>query len=786
MLEFVQRGADRRGFFRRPDDMPEVLHRLLTQRGIATAEEAEAFLHPCEAQLRDPFLLNDMAAAVELIRRAIDANEKICVFGDYDVDGVCASAVMYLYLHSIGADVRVYLPSRHEEGYGLNENAVREIAGDCKLLITVDCGISCHDLIGLAKSLGMTCVVTDHHRPGETLPECPVVNPLLGGYPFGYLCGADVAFKLVWALGGRDAAMALIDLAAIATVADIVPLRDENRAIVYLGLQAINAAPRKGVKALIRNAGLKPGAITSQDIAFRLGPRINAGGRVCSARVPYELLISEDDFEVDTKADLLETQNTSRREIEKQIRDEAETQLADFDFTAHRIIMVRGEGWNAGVIGLAASHLKEKYHYPVIVFAEHDGLLTGSCRSIEGVDIFQALCRVDDLLLKYGGHEQAAGLTLKAEHFDALRERLDRYLTDYIPARFWLPRTAYDIPASIADFSEKTVRLLAALEPTGKDNPEPVFLADVSVLEKRRIGAGGAHLRVVAAQDGKRCAGVFFGAGDRADDMGEEMQILFTPQLNTWNGRTDVQLMLREMRETGAERRIAAARATQDDLQRKFLTDILRNKSICPGGAPGVIDMDALCALLEDNVQGIWVICASLDTAQDILRRAEERKPDLLIGHMPTDRRAFSSVIVCPERIGALPKGVRTLVTAGVPAIKCEDGIELRALSGVEGVAKEDIPDVDGMREVYKAIRLLTRQGSRTRGIDEMTEQLSSRCGLSRTACHLSVLALCDMKLIEVCFKPFSARLLPPTKTDPAASAVWRDIQSLRGGEFDR
>ncbi len=782
MLEFTQRSGEQRGFFRRPDGMPEVLHHLLMQRGITTAAEAEAFLHPCEAQLRDPFLLSDMAEAVGIIRRSVEAGEKICVYGDYDVDGVCASAVMYLYLHSIGADVRIYLPSRHEEGYGLNENAVREIAKDCKLLLTVDCGISCHDLIELAKSLGMTCVVTDHHRPGETIPECPVVNPLLGGYPFGYICGTGVAFKLVWALGGRDAAMALIDLAAIATVADVVPLKDENRAIVYLGLERINASPRKGVKALIENAGLKVGTLTSRDIAFRLGPRINAGGRIGSASVPYELLISEDDFQVTADADLLETQNTSRREIEKKIREAAETQLEDFDFTAHRIIMVRGEGWNPGVIGLAASHLKEKYHYPVIVFAEHEGLLTGSCRSIEGVDIFQALCRADDLLMKYGGHAQAAGLTLEAGNFDALRERLDRYLTDYIPAQVWLPKAEYDIPASIADFSESTVRMLSALEPTGKDNPEPVFLADVSMLEKRRIGAGGAHLRIVAAQDGKRCTGVFFGAGDRADDMDEEMQILFTPQLNSWNGRTDVQLMLHDMRQTDAGCRIRAARPDEGEMQRKFLTDLLYNGDIRFDADAEAIGADDLSALLEDNAQGVWVVCASLDIAGDIMGRTGEVRPDLVIGHMPADRRAFSSVIVCPEHITSLPGGVRTLVTAGVPAIAAGKDIKTYVLACAGGLAAADVPTVDGMREVYKALRAFIRQGLRLQSLEEWTEQLSLQCALSQTACHLSVLALCDMKLIETRNKPFSLQLLPAAKTDPETSAIWRSIQRLKGG----
>ena len=284
-------------------------------------------------------------------------------------------------------------------------------------------------------------------------------------------------------------------------------------------------------------------------------------------------------------------------------------------------------------------------------------MLTGSCRSIEGVDIYQTLCRADDLLEKFGGHSQAAGLTLKLENFEALWARLDAYLNEYIPARAWLPIAEYDVPASISAFTEATVRMLSALEPTGCANPEPVFRAQVNLIETRAIGAQGAHLRILASQGGARRTGIFFGAGEMARRLGDEAEILFTPQLNQWNGRMDVQLMLRAVRETDAADRIASARPQEDALQRRFLTELFYNKDIVFGDAPRSIALGALCARLEEAVQGTWVLCGSLKIARQIMDGADVTPPDLLIGRMPDDARAFSSVIVCPDRLAPLHAG---------------------------------------------------------------------------------------------------------------------------------
>ncbi|MBP3410989.1 MAG: single-stranded-DNA-specific exonuclease RecJ [Clostridia bacterium] len=779
MLRFVQRSGER-SWFERPEGMSPVLHQLLIQRGISSAEEAEVFLHPGMDQLNDPFLLSDMDTAAARIRRAIDADEPICVWGDYDVDGVSASAILYDYLTSEGAKVEVYLPSRHDEGYGLNESGLREIAQRASLLVTVDCGISSHDLIELAKELGLDCIVTDHHRPGEVLPECPVVNPLLNDYPFPYLCGAGVAFKLVHALAGLDAAMERIDLAAIATVADVVSLTGENRAIVHLGLQKINNAPRPGVAALMESARIEPGQADSQGVAFRIAPRLNAGGRLGSAWRSFNLLVQEEPFLAIAQADELEQENARRQSIEREIRAQAEEQLSDFDFSAHRILLVRGEGWNSGVIGLTASHLKEKYHYPVIALAEEDGMLVGSCRSIEGVDIFKTLSSAAELMEKFGGHSQAAGLTVKAENFEALWTALDEYLFENIPPETYMPSAAYDISASLDEFSEAFVRAMGALEPTGCGNPEPIFRTTVKLIEARAIGAQGSHLRLLCAENGARRTGIYFGAGELAGGLGEEAEILFTPQLNSWNGRVDVQLRLCALREMNTSARIDAANGREGLLLRRFLTELFYNRRISCTRSAVILTMQELKFRLEGNMQGTWILCAGLQDAKRIAAAMEPCPLDLSIGELPGDARAFNTLVVCPDRLDTYPKGLRTLVLAGLPVPdELPDGVKVYSLEGCSFPAGE-LPDVNQMREVYKAARNLSRRPVKIGDMEALVQILSEEVDLPPTCCHASLLALMDLKLVEVTTKP--VRLLVPAaqKTDPQSSALWRGMQKLR------
>lgn len=780
MLNYRMREGER-AYFPRPEGMSPTLHALLIQRGIATAEQAEEFLHPSASRLRDPMLLSDMGPATAAIRAAMENGEPICVYGDYDVDGVSASAILAGYLRAQGAKAEVYLPSRHSEGYGLNEPAIRAIAQRSRLMVTVDCGVTSVELIDLAKSLGLTCVVTDHHRPAERLPACPVVNPLLNDYPFGFLCGAGVAFKLVEALGGRAAAMEYVDIAALATVADVVPLIDENRILVRLGLERINAAPRPGLKALIEAAGLSDAALTAGNIGFQLAPRLNAGGRIGSAKRSYDLLAATDPAEAATIAAELEEENRTRRDVEEQIQLEAEAQLESFDFPAHRALVLAGKDWNPGVIGLTASRLVEKYHYPTILLSERDGVLTGSCRSIPGVDIHAALTAVKHLLVKYGGHRQAAGLTLAADRLDDFRTELDAWLFQNIPSAAYVPEMEYDLSVHFSELTAAFVQELDALAPTGFGNPAPVLRATAIPVEAKAVGRDGAHLRLTLSESGVQRGGIFFREGRRAGKLPPAVDALFTPKLNTFMSRTDVQLEMKALRSDDPLKELSSKIDGEDELQREFLTEVLYNNKINPEARGGqAISMDELSALLEENAQGTLILAGDLAIAGRILDAARGAPPDLWIREAPEDPRLFNALCVYPP--ASVPGRWRRVVRAGVPRdLPLPEGAEILNLD-FRPAWMDELPDVDGLREVYKAFRALSRRPFACDSPDDLFDRASAQSGLSFIACTVAALALHDMRLIQLTLDSRAARFdpLPMRRTDPESSAVWRRVRGWR------
>ena len=779
MLRYRLR-QEERAYFPRPDDMNPTLHALLIQRGIDSAEAARRYLAPDASQLRDPMQLSDMPAAVAMIRAALADRAPVCVYGDYDVDGVSASAILADYLRSLGGQVEVYLPSRHSEGYGLNEAAVRAIAGRAKLMVTVDCGVTSVALVALAKSLGLSCVVTDHHQPADELPDCPVVNPLLGGYPFPSLCGAGVAFKVVQALGGLDAAMPYVDIAALATVADVVPLTDENRAIVKLGLDRINDSPRPGLRALIDSAGLTERRINAGNIAFQLAPRLNAGGRIDSARRPHELLLSRTVAEAEPIAAELEEENARRKQIEQRIVAEAEAQLESFDFPAHRALVLAGEDWNAGVIGLAASRMVEKYHYPAILLGGGE-VLTGSCRSIPGVDIHAALKAVSGRLIRFGGHRQAAGLTIARSELEGFRRDLDEWLSRNIAPQCYVPEQEYDLEVSFAELTEAFVAQLDALQPTGFGNPAPVLRTRARTFEQRAVGLEGAHLKLTLSEGGIQRGGIFFRAGARAGRLPEQVDALFTPKLNTYLGRTDVQLELKCVNSGDALSEISAKIREESALQQSFLTEMLYNKEInFERAIPETISEAQLREMIAREPQGTLVLTADLAETGRLYGALANGAADVFIGEVPDDPRAFNALCAYPPR--NLPAGYRRVVLAGIPDCGAlpagAKAYRLAARAPWLGA----LPDVDQMREAYKALRRLAARPIRCTSLEMLAHLLSSATGLDSVCCAASALALADMKLIELalCGQPMCFRLNAAQKTDPDSSAVWRTLQAWR------
>ena len=495
--------------------------RLLAIRGIDTPEKAEAFLHPRLENLYDPFLLQDMEKIVSLIREAAANGTRIMVFGDYDADGICAAAILYETLREEGADVTWRLPSRHAEGYGLNEAAVREAARDCGMLITVDCGIAGAEEVALAKSLGLKVIVTDHHTLPEKLPEADAVtNPLLGGYPCPNLCGAGVALKICQALQGMAGVEKRLDLAAIATVADVVPLLDENRIIVAEGLKRIEGSVRPGLRALLRVSATNP-PLRADHLAFRIGPRLNAAGRLESADIAEQLLLTRDVEEAEGRA----------------------------DFDTSRVLVVSGEEWNPGLIGLTAGRLCERYHRPVVALSVSGDTATGSCRSVPGVNIFEMLKACGDLLERFGGHAQAAGLTLRTENIEAFREKLDRVVRENSDPSCFDQVKEYDLVLPFRTWTPAALTRLSALEPSGCGNPPPVFLlTDVSVQAMRRVGKDMTHLQMQLLSGDTMLKGIGFSMGAAADTGWQEIDILYKPVLNEFRGKISVEAQVTALR----------------------------------------------------------------------------------------------------------------------------------------------------------------------------------------------------------------------------------------------
>ncbi|MBQ5991726.1 MAG: single-stranded-DNA-specific exonuclease RecJ [Clostridia bacterium] len=540
---------------------------MLARRGLADDAAIESFLHPESGPLPDPFAFADMDRAVSLIRRAIEANERICVYGDYDTDGVCATAILTDALRSLGANVIYLLPSRQGEGYGLNRNAVDTMRRDgVRLIVTVDNGISAHGEIAYAKEAGMDTVVTDHHRCHETLPGAAAVvcasradqDPALK-----CLCGTSVAMLLASALGVRIAAF--LPVAALATMADVVPLTEMNRAIVRRGLPLIGAHP--GLSALLDAAGVSEIAGEST-LSFILAPRINAAGRMGDAeRAVRLLLLTDDEAERKTLAAELEGENVRRRAEEMRILKEAEAQIDEND---PRILVLCGTDWNTGVIGIVASRLVERFRCPVLLFSEVNGVLIGSGRSVPAVDLFQLLTGRKELLLRFGGHRLAAGATIEINAFETLKTALQNDLSERFP--LGLPEEACVVEDRLAlsEITPQFARELQSLAPFGEENRAPLFLIEGTLSNVRTMGRDGAHLGAKLSDAETSVRFVSFGNGDAYADWSAVgfARAYVSIELGSYMGRPEVsvfaQALARPVDETKNDAITACLRAIKN------------------------------------------------------------------------------------------------------------------------------------------------------------------------------------------------------------------------------
>ena len=533
-----------------------LFERILTARGLTTRAARQAFLQPDYTAVKhDPFLLPDMKKAVARLKQAREQGEKIVIYGDYDIDGLSATALLLDAFGKFGfEDVDAFIPNRFVEGYGMTMGAVdkvRDMGAD--LIVTVDTGSLCHAEIAYAASLGIDTVVTDHHNVAETPPpSVAAVNPKFPGhsYPFRDLCGAGVAFKLVQALQTELDGLPdgyekwLLDLVALGTVCDIVTLADENRANVYWGLEVLKKQQRPGFKALMVVAGIEPEQVNARHLGFGLGPRMNAAGRLETAQHALDMLTAHDGLAALEASEKLEELNTKRRGIQDAIFEEACVQaegLAD-----DPVLVVSSDGWNHGVIGIVASKLVEKYKKPVFIIGERGEEATGSARSFGDFSAADAVRAADDIIIKGGGHGAAAGVTLETERINDFRQRVNEFydslqLTNQ--ERYLLPRADVEID-DFSEINEELVENLAKMEPFGNGNPEPVLkITTASVLSARRMGADGQHVKLALRdKNGKVLQMLAFNAPEEFfHEPGDEVAAWFQPTINEWQGARTVE-----------------------------------------------------------------------------------------------------------------------------------------------------------------------------------------------------------------------------------------------------
>ena len=541
--------------------LPELILRLLYMRGITNYPKLIKFFRPSREKLYDPFLMKNCDIATERIIKTINEKEKIMVIGDYDVDGTCGASMFFLFLKHFSVESTVYIPDRIIEGYGISNTAIDKAKEEgIKLIIAIDCGITAINEVEYANSLGLEFIICDHHQPPEKIPEAlAVLDPLREDcdYPYKYLCGTGVAFKLIQAvcikLQKTDFAYGLLDFVAIATSSDIVPITDENRILVNEGFKLINNSPRPSVKTLIESIGFKNSTLTTTNIVFSVAPRINAVGRLGDAKRAVELLTSDDPDELKELAYTLNTENTSRRELDKSITENAykiheEMNTGKDCFS----IVLHNKDWHPGVIGIVAARLVEKYNLPSIVLTTVNNVAKGSARSINGFNIYEALKKCEDLLIQFGGHYHAAGLEISLDNLDEFRTEFNRIAAEELSQKDLLPEIEVDSELSFSDITPQFIKMLSYFEPFGPGNMTPVFKTDnVQIVGDVRYARSNTHLFKVRDNESRKVFDtVFFSSADFHEQLttGTNCNICYSIDKNVWNGNITYKLRIRDVK----------------------------------------------------------------------------------------------------------------------------------------------------------------------------------------------------------------------------------------------
>lgn len=543
----------------------QILAQLLVQRGINTFDEAKKFFRPDLHDLHDPFLIKDMDKAIERLNQALSQKEKILVYGDYDVDGTTAVALVYTFLSRCTNAIDFYIPDRYNEGYGISFKAI-DFAHDngFSLVIALDCGIKAVDKVKYANTLGIDFIICDHHNPDSELPPAVAVLDSKRAdcpYPYKHLSGCGVGFKLMQAFAqnnGIDFAQLrpLFDLVAVSIASDIVPITGENRVLAYYGLKQLNENPSAGLRGIINVCKLSGKELTISDIVFKIGPRINASGRMHSGNEAVELLISHDPDFVSERSSVINDYNDERRDIDKRTTDEAKSLLAAMDGSdsRHSIVIYNAE-WSKGIVGIVASRLCEEFYKPTIVLTKANGFVSGSARSVPGFDLYSAIESCHDLLENFGGHLYAAGLTMKEENLEAFTQRFENFVAKNITQEQLAPQIDIDAEVKFSDLTPKFFRILKQFNPFGPGNMKPIFCTRrVFDYEgnSRPVGKGQEHLKMELVD--ASCENVMNGIAFRMSDFNEQLKALnpldicYTIEENTFNGNISTQLLIRDIK----------------------------------------------------------------------------------------------------------------------------------------------------------------------------------------------------------------------------------------------
>jgi single-stranded-DNA-specific exonuclease len=542
----------------------EALANLMVQRNIATPGEALAFFEPDLGYLHDPFMMKDMNVAVERISTAVKKNEKILVYGDYDVDGTTAVALMYSFLKEQYSNVEYYIPDRYKEGYGVSFQGIDfAFQNNCKIIITLDCGIKAVEKVKYARTKGIDVIVCDHHYPGDEIPKAlAVLDPKQPGcnYPYKELSGCGVGFKLVHAYsrvhGIPFSRIAnYLDLVAVSIASDIVPLTGENRVLAYFGLKQLNESPRTGLREIIREADVCR-ALTIEDVVFKIGPRINAAGRMETGSKAVELLISNDTKLATGISKEINNFNIERRNVDRSITTEAMRMISDDQRTVNaKTTVLFNPSWKKGVIGIVASRLIETYYRPTVILTESNGFATGSARSVPGYDLYQAIEACSDLLESFGGHMFAAGLTMKKENIKPFMERFEQFVNSTITEEQLVPRVFVDSELSFTEINEEFFSFLHKFQPFGPENMSPVFVSR-NIYDSgtgRMVGSSGEHLKLDLCHestDQKIFPAIAFSQAEHFEHIkdGKPIDICYSIEMNEFRGNRNLQLNIRDIK----------------------------------------------------------------------------------------------------------------------------------------------------------------------------------------------------------------------------------------------